>query len=90
MIVTPDVILAQGIEKVQLKRILQTDKILSALEEIHREVFRRLTKVSEAAVAGNNAKTHVRPVEFDVGDYVLVSRSVSELGPKLSFRLNGP
>lgn len=73
-----------------MKRIVPTDKILSALEEIHGDVFRRRTKLREAAVARHNANTHVIHVYFDAGDYVLVERTILELGPTLSVRWDGP
>jgi len=78
-----------SLDFIQAQKVVKVDQLAAALENIHRDVATRRTRKREEAVAMHNAKTHVRSVNFELGDYVLVARQASK-GHKLHVRWNGP
>ena len=64
--------------------------VLGAVEAMHQEVAAKRSKTREAAIRRHNRKTHVQPINFEVGDYVLVAKRVANDGHKLRVRWKGP
>ena len=62
---------------------MKADVLIKALEIIHRETRLRRNNAREAAVKRHNDKTHVRPVNLEVGDYVVVAQKAGTKGHKL-------
>ena len=64
---------------------LEVDSMLKALDEMHKEVASTLEGARGKAVDCHNRKTHVRPYNPSVGDYVVVARTK---GPKTKMSAN--
>lgn len=79
-----------SIDVIKAKRIMKADSLIKALDEIHRDTRLRRTKTREVAVTRHNEKTHVQPVNFGVGDYVLVGQRTGKHGHKLLVTWRGP
>ena len=79
-----------SIEAIKAKRIIKTDSLIKALDEMHRETRLRRTKAREAAFTRHNEKTHAQPVKFGVGDYFLVVQKTGKRCHKLLVTWRGP
>ena len=62
----------------------------ASLDLMHKEVAEQRKRRREQATARHNAKTHVRAVNFDVGDFVLVATREHSDGHKLRVTWRGP
>lgn len=54
---------------------LEIDEVLQALDQIHKSFYKYLSTYCTQAVDCHNAKTHVLPFIFVVGDYVFVAQT---------------
>ena len=68
---------------------MNIEKVITALDEMHGDAERR-TKKREAAIRRHNKKTFIQPVNFEIGDFVLVAQKDSSEGPKLQVTWKGP
>eukprot|EP00171_Calliarthron_tuberculosum_P006432 IDg6432t1 len=66
-----DILQVHSIEEARAQQMIQTEKLLSAMEQMHKDVTVCSSKKRQAAVDAHSRKTHVRPVDFSEGDYVL-------------------
>lgn len=66
------------------------EETLEALHRMHREVSEKQTANRKRQIDAHNAKTHVRPCNFSVGDYVLKGVLAGQRDSKLSLRWTGP
>ena len=57
---------------------------------MHKEVSGKQTENRRRQIEAHNAKTHVRPCNFSVGDYVLKGVLAGQRDSKLSLRWTGP
>jgi len=57
---------------------------------MHRDVSANRTRRREEAVARHNKMTHVRSVNFTVGDFVFVAQQSGKHGKKLRVKWRGP
>ena len=64
--------------------------LLSALDQMHKEVSIRSSKKRQAAVESHNRKTNIRPINFSEGDYVLRGIVQRESSRKPSLKWHGP
>ena len=80
----------QTIELTSARRLMNVETLLKRMDGIHKEVAERRTRHRDRAVQRHNAKTHVRPINFDVGDFVLVAKRVQNDGHKLRVTWRGP
>lgn len=62
---------------------MKTNVLIQALVHVHRETRLRHSNAREADVKSYNEKAHVRSVNFEVGDYVLVAQKAGTNGHKL-------
>ena len=53
---------------------LSIDKFQCALDKMHKEVDDTLSSERKKAIQRHNSKTHVRPCNISVGDYVVIAR----------------
>ena len=79
-----------SLDFVQTQRLMHVDQFIAAIDDMHKDVSRCKTKTREQAIARHNQKTHVQPVNFELGDYVLVAKRVTQDGHKLRVRWLGP
>ena len=78
------------IDFIKAQQLVKVNQIHSALAEMHRDVAQSRTRARKAAVKRHNERTHVQPVNFEVGDYVLVAHRTNNRGPKLNVKWKGP
>lgn len=72
-------------DEVRARQLLDVDNMQQALQDLHRDVYARANASRKRQVATHNRRTNIQPVNFTVGDFVLVRRAVSS-GHKLSFK----
>ena len=75
------------LEALQMSAIAEA---LAALEKMHKDVGGRLTATRQSKINAHNRKTHVRPCNFVVGDYVLRGVRAGQIRSKLALRWTGP
>lgn len=80
----------KSIDAIRAKQLIQTENLMNSLDEMHRDMKVKSTKKRENAVSSHNSKTHVQPVNFYVGDFVLRAQTKRERGAKISARWCGP
>ena len=89
-LVFPKVSNVRTISEVAVKKILQCNELLEALDNIHKDVYSRRDKALEAAIQRHNEQTGVRSINFSIGDFVLVAKSNATDGHKLQVKWCGP
>jgi len=57
---------------------------------MHRDIAQRRSRRREEAISVHNAKTHIKPINFDVGDFVLVAKRSTCHGKKRRLKWTGP
>jgi len=78
-----------SIEEVKLRKIANIELLQNSIEDMHRDVAERSSKKRKAAVESHNRRTHIRPINFVEGDFVL--RAVPDRNRrKSSLRWKGP
>ena len=80
---------AFSMDEVRLKQVIEIEKLQESLENMHKHVNEEITKNRKRQVESHNKKTLVTPVNFEIGDFVLVQRAASA-GHKLAFKWIGP
>lgn len=80
---------AQSQDVVKLRRLVNIDSMQSALEDMHRDIKYRVELSRKRQVSAHNRKTKLQPINFQVGDFVLVRRAAKK-GHKLKFLWIGP
>eukprot|EP00171_Calliarthron_tuberculosum_P014724 IDg14724t1 len=78
------------LSEARAQQIMEIEKLLSSLEDMHRDVELQSNKKRKAAIDSHNRKTNVRSANFEEGDFVL--RGVLERfrGSKPSLKWHGP
>ena len=85
-----DVTKVYKLADIRAKQLLNAQRLHGALDAMHKDVAERSNRKRQAAVASHNRKTGVRPINFDVGDFVLKGLLQRERGRKPSLHWNGP
>lgn len=80
---------AHSTEEIELQRVIDIGALQNSLEVIHRNVAERSAASRKRQVTAHNRKTNIQPVNFHVGDFVLVRRATNK-GHKLQFKWIGP
>jgi hypothetical protein len=78
------------LEVFKAQNILEVEKLLKAMTEIHTQVAEKATRDCKAAIQKHNDKTHVRSPKFHVGDYVLVAEHRNCGMSKFQVKWKGP
>jgi len=79
-----------SIEEARAKQLMEIERVQKALEDMHRSISGLTSSSRQKRIALHNARTHVRPCNFDVGDYVLWGVLQRGIQRKLSLRWRGP
>lgn len=79
----------KSIEHVQVIQILQIEKLQTVLNEMHKDVQKRVSKHREQSIRKRDTATNILAPSFAIGDFILVRRAVDN-GHKLRFRWFGP
>jgi RNase H-like domain found in reverse transcriptase/Integrase zinc binding domain/Chromo (CHRromatin Organisation MOdifier) domain len=79
-----------SLELVRARQLMHVDTLHQALEDMHRDVAAARSRAQQSATNSHNAKTNVRTVNFDVGDFVLVAEEKKRRGDKLRLKWRGP
>ena len=61
-----------SIPEVRARQLISVQKLQMALEDMHRTVFEKSTRTRQTRITKHNQRTHVRPCNFDGGDFVLI------------------
>eukprot|EP00172_Hildenbrandia_rubra_P002599 Plantae.Rhodophyta-Hildenbrandia_rubra.ctg3560.p1 GENE.Plantae.Rhodophyta-Hildenbrandia_rubra.ctg3560~~Plantae.Rhodophyta-Hildenbrandia_rubra.ctg3560.p1 ORF type:complete len:305 (+),score=28.60 Plantae.Rhodophyta-Hildenbrandia_rubra.ctg3560:801-1715(+) len=80
----------QSIDFLKAKRITKVENLIKALDEMHKDISKRRTKKRKDAVRRHNERTHMQPVNFELGDFVLVAKKDAHDGRKLQVTWKGP
>ena len=83
----PRAVDVSGLKALQRRAI---DGALSALGAMHKEVKEKQTAARQSKIDAHNKRTHVRPCNFGVGDYVLRGVRAGQHRSKLALRWTGP
>jgi RNase H-like domain found in reverse transcriptase/Reverse transcriptase (RNA-dependent DNA polymerase)/Integrase zinc binding domain/Integrase core domain/Aspartyl protease len=75
---------------IRARQILKIEQLQSAVDLMHKQVAGLTSKARETRVTLHNARTGVRPINFDVGDYVLRGVLTREKGRKTDVCWKGP
>ena len=86
----PAVESVKSIDEVRARRLINVQGIVKALDSIHRDISKRRNKKREAAIRRHNERTFVQPVNFEIGDFVLVAKKDVHEGSKLQVTWKGP
>ncbi len=89
-ILPPDTATAKTIDQIKLLRNMHIESTMKALKSMHRDVAATPTRKRKEAVDRHNRKTHVKKVNFDKGDFVLIARQQGKTGNKLRVNWRGP
>ena len=76
--------------KLKSMQMSAISEALAALDGMHKEVAEKLTATRQSKIDAHNRKTHVRPCNFVVGDYVLRGVRAGQHKSKLALRWTGP
>jgi hypothetical protein len=75
---------------IKAQKLMEVEKLSRAMTEIHAQVAEKATRDRKAAIQKHNDKTHVRPPNFQVGDYVLVAEHRKSGVSKFQVMWKGP
>ena len=78
------------IDSIRAHQVAQIDKVLMAVEGMHREVTESVSKARRMRVKAHNRRTDVRACKFDIVDYLLWGTSQRGRIPKLTLKWKGP
>lgn len=78
-----------SLEEARARQLLNIEELQGSLESMHRDVGERVTSERSRVIAKHNLKTNIQPINFTIGDFVLVRRA-QDKGHKLSFKWLGP
>ena len=76
-------------DEITARQVINIKELQTAMEQMHRDVGERATKLRKRQVDAHNSRTNVRKAQFHVGDFVLVRRARPE-AHKLQFLWCGP
>ena len=82
--------LPQSIEFIRAQRMTRLKALIKAFDHIHKHVGGHPTRKRREAINVHNAKTHIQPINCEVGDFVLVAQRVRNDGHKLRVKWSGP
>ena len=90
LIVLPDRTQHTSFQAGRALKLMNTERLLKVLDEIHKDVSERRPKHRDAAIRQHNEKTGVKHANFMVGDFVLMARTDPMAGSKLKVKWVGP
>ena len=59
----------RSLEKVKAQQCIKSERLLKALEDIHRDTAEKISEFRRKAVQAHNEKTHIRPCNFTLGSF---------------------
>jgi len=77
------------IDPARASQVIAIDELRTALDLVHKDVERSVSRRREHAIAAHNKATNIINPSFEVGDFVLVRRANTR-GHKLRFQWHGP
>lgn len=89
-IMAPDGVKVRSLDFIKAQKIINVNSLIHSLEAMHRKVHEARTKKRCESVKAHNAKTNVQEVNFEIGEYVLVSKLRSNSKKKLGVQWQGP
>jgi len=89
-LLSPDSRSTRSIAAAKAAQLIHIESVHKALDSMHRDIAQRRSRRREEAISVHNAKTHIKPINFDVGDFVLVAKRSTCHGKKLRLKWTGP
>lgn len=77
LIIAPKEAEVKSVEFIRAQKIISIQSLIHFLDAIHRKFNDARTRRRDASVKAHNQKTNVRPVNFEIGEYVLVALSLA-------------
>ena len=77
------------IDQIRAQQILKIDEMQVSLDNMHKDVGKRVANARKKQIAHHNKKTNIISHQFNIGDFVLI-RTAQDRSHKLSFRWRGP
>lgn len=81
---------AASVDFIKAQRIIGISRLSDAIDLIHKTVSARRTRRREDAIRQHNAQTHIKEINFEIGDFVMVAKRQKHDGHKLRVVWNGP
>jgi Chromo (CHRromatin Organisation MOdifier) domain len=79
-----------SLDFIKAQKLMEVENLSKAMTEIHTQVAEIATRDRKAAIEKHNDKTHVRSLNFQVGDYVLVAEHSKSGVSMLQVKWKGP
>ncbi len=86
----PELAAVRTVDEINLRKVMNIEKLVKSLDEMHREAAEMKTHRREQAISSHNKKTHVRRIDFIVGDYVIVVQRQRCSSHKIRAKCCGP
>jgi len=80
----------RSLSDIRAKQLIGVIRMQKAIGDMHKEVSRSVSDRRRKEVQRHNARTHVRPINFSQGDFVLRGVLRKEKGGKASVKWRGP
>ena len=81
---------AATIDFIKAQKLIKVKEMRSALDTMHRQVAETKTRKRRLAIEAHNRATNIAPVNFEVGDFVLVAKVDRKKGSKSQATWQGP
>ncbi len=78
------------VDSIQSAQREYIEALQNSLEGIHKDIAQMTNKKRKSAIESHNRKTHIRPINFTDGDYVLRGVVQGKSGRKPSLKWHGP
>jgi competence protein ComGF len=75
---------------IKAQKLVEIEKLSNTMTEVHVQVAEKATRDRKASIEKRRDKTHVRSLNFQVGDYVLVAEHCKSGTSKLQVKGKGP
>ena len=89
-LILPEPLRVDSADFIKLQKLVNIERMIGALDDMHRDIVTRRSRKRKAGVAAHNARTHVQPINFEIGDHVLVAQRESKKGNKLQVKWRVP
>jgi hypothetical protein len=85
-----DIPTIESLPQLRAQQLLHIELLRTSLDDVHKHVVDTTQRNRANAQKSRASKREVTPINFDVGDFVLVAKRDFHLGDKLTLRWRGP
>ena len=80
----------RSMDFIKIQRLLSIKSLLTSVDSLHKQVSATRSRTRQKSINTHNQRTNVQPVNFDIGEFVLVADVQSSVGSKLKVQWKGP